>query len=699
MPAPNNISANWQNAGLNPIGGIPNRTTVCATVNPIGGGRSDTANIQAAINGCTAGQVVMLGSSSCLPTCAFSVSVNDSFIGLGTGITVRGAGTCSNTSPPYCQTSITQIDGLNPFGVPSLCGNSGPCATNPIFYVAPAGSHYNISWAQCNGIPTGVGCGGVPLATDVSQGQTTIQVASTSQFTVNSEVLIAEQSAAGWQPDPLNGPPVNSGCGSIWAAPDWLSSSPSPATGRVEYAKGENYGTGNCNGAPWGDYGTSLYPYQPNTFSCNYGSFCDQNTNEIHQIASIGAGPCPGTNCTLTFTDPVTVAFRQSGSHNAQVYAGPYDASGTHYFGLLQQAGIENLSILRASSGTITINYCGYCWLKNVEMSEWGGGGIEISSSWRVQLEGIVADTIWASQNNGAEYPVALDGGSTEILIENSIINRAGKGGVARSGGAGSVWAYNYIDDTFYQTGPNLIGDYWGDEGANASHLDGPHHVLFEGNWAENCDNDNTHGNNTYLAYFRNQCSGLRTPFLDNSHNNAQVNDQTGVGYSGTSGTIQPATPGPLRAAGLQAYNYWHAFVGNVLGTPGVTTTANRWVYTAQYGASHAMWETYGDPYLNGTSGNYFFRHGNYDYVNGSIVDYQSGYLQTFPNSLYLPNSGSSAPAFFGTGTTGCTYPWPWINSQASPPIGTASGPGSCTSYPGLPAKARWMAGTPMVQP
>ena len=36
------------NPGLNAVGGIPNRTTICATVSPKGGTQDDTAAIQAA---------------------------------------------------------------------------------------------------------------------------------------------------------------------------------------------------------------------------------------------------------------------------------------------------------------------------------------------------------------------------------------------------------------------------------------------------------------------------------------------------------------------------------------------------------------------------------------------------------------------------------------------------------------------------
>jgi hypothetical protein len=91
----------------------------------------------------------------------------------------------------------------------------------------------------------------------------------------------------------------------------------------------------------------------------------------------------------------------------------------------------------------------------------------------------------------------------------------------------------------------------------------------------------------------------------------------------------------------------------------------------------------------NLANGAYIFRHGNYDYVDGSIVDWQSGYSQTLPNSLYL----SSTPSFFGPGTS-CTYSWPWVTSTSSSPVQTNSCGGS-----GLPAKARWTAGTPFVQP
>jgi hypothetical protein len=662
LPAYNNVSANWQMAGLQSIGGIPNRTTVCATVNPLGGGADDAANIQNAINGCPVGEVVQLGSSNCTPNCNFTVHMADLPLTINKGVVLRGYGNCTRTSVPYCQASITVADGLTAYTGGACSG--GNCTGFPLIRMSPAPSFFDSSWGS-----------GVALGVDTAQGQTTIQVASASQFTVGHWVLIDEASGGGWRPDPLSA----SGCGSIWAAEDWLNPSGSPATGRVAWPKGQNCSL---------DFGSTSYPYQSGSEGCWFSN-CDRPTAEIHQIAAIGAGPCPGANCTLTFTDPLTIAFRVSGGHNAQVYWGPTNQAGNTYIGFLQNAGVENLSLLRAPAGSVSMLLCAYCWIKNTEISEWYGGGISISSSWRSQIDTVVIDNIWDSVNSGGEYPISLDSASTEILIQNSIVNIAGKGMVARAGGAGSVVAYNYIDDTMYDK-ESGIGDYWVDLALNASHYAGPHHVLFEGNWADNCDNDKGHGNSAYIVFFRNQCTGLRTPFVDPS-NGLTVNDQAGKGFCCT--TNNPTAPGPLRAAGPMAYNYWFAFVGNVLGLAGATTAANGWSYQGDWGG-HRMWmlgwsDGNGGQDSNLANGAYIFRHGNYDYVNGSIADWQSGYSQTLPNSLYL----SSAPSFFGPGAS-CAYSWPWVTSTSSSPVQTNSCGGS-----GLPAKARFAAGMPFVQP
>ncbi len=79
---------------------------------------------------------------------------------------------------------------------------------------------------------------------------------------------------------------------------------------------------------------------------------------------------------------------------------------------------------------------------------------------------------------------------------------------VARSAGAGSVVGYNYMDMGYINT-----NGAWIELGLNASHMVGSHHVLFEGNYGQNADSDNTHGNSIYHTFFRNHLRGIRAPF------------------------------------------------------------------------------------------------------------------------------------------------------------------------------------------
>src|SRR4030095_12747307 len=69
----------WSSAGVE--GGIPNRTTVCATLNP----GATAAQINSAISACPSGQVVFLNAGS------YSLS-NQITFGTKSNVTLRGAG-------------------------------------------------------------------------------------------------------------------------------------------------------------------------------------------------------------------------------------------------------------------------------------------------------------------------------------------------------------------------------------------------------------------------------------------------------------------------------------------------------------------------------------------------------------------------------------------------------------------------------
>jgi hypothetical protein len=684
LPSYNDLHTNWQMAGLQSVGGIPNRTTQCgATITPSGG--DDTSAIQVAINSCPTGEVVQLGAGTFHITQAGSIQLNK-------GITLRGTGNCTNSATPYCQTVLVAPDGLLQNNGSKTCGtsasNTESCSGQPVIVMSPAPSSgggtfsmWSSAWSGCsrNTWLATSGCSGTvaTLAADAAQGQSTVQVNTTPPFSVGMWVLIDEASGASYQTDPVTG---STGAKTVWAASDAFSPSGGPATGRVVWAK---HNPSCCND----DFSSTQYPYQGSSFGCGW-SMCDRPTNEIHLIKSIGAGPCPGANCTLTFDSPLTVAYRLSGNHNAQVYY-PTNGSTSAYMPFVTYAGVENLTVQRGNESNILMLMCAYCWVKNVESTEWAAGAVEVQASARDQIDKVFGWYCWNDTNNGNEYPIDFMFGSTEIYLVNSITRFGGKSMTARAGGAGSVVAYNYLDDQFYASDSG-IGDWLLDASANGSHYAGSHGILFEGNWASNAANDHQHGNNVYHVYFRNNIAGFRSPFI-NPTTGLAVNDFTGT-------SDHTGDNGPLRAGAPSAYAYWEAFVGNVLGWAGYSTAANNWVYQRSSGSGidHDIWDLGSDDPSSSYDANFnlgessfIFRHGNYDYVTAGVTWDANTPDHTLPNSFYL----QSAPAFFNAGAS-CAYPWPWVTPTGTSQLQTNSCGGS-----GNPAQARFNAGTPFVQP
>jgi hypothetical protein len=463
------------------------------------------------------------------------------------------------------------------------------------------------------------------LTADAAQGAHSVQVQSTAGFSVGQIVLLDEASGAGWQPD------VVWTSRQIWASPDY----------RVVWQKHNPYYQ------YVDDFDLSTYPYTPGSAGCWF-SHCDRPTNEMHRISAIFGD-------TITFDSPVTISYRVS--HEAKLYRWQKPHT--------QSVGIENLTVSNGDDGNIKFMWCAYCWAKNVENTLWLGDGFDINSSLRVQLERVyVHNGVWPV-NGGGAYNISLAWGSSEVLLEDSISLLTNKVMVDRSAGAGSVVAYNYMDDGYING-----QDGWVEIGLNASHMVGSHHVLFEGNYGFNIDSDQTHGNSIYHAFFRNYTSGYRKPFRTLA--GTQIDDTTGCCH-------------PLRTIGAHAYAYWFSFIGNVLGTPGHTSG---WVYDAIGGLNtfppSGIWmlgymdispQGY-DPKVSDTA----IRDGNFDYLTNSIHWASKDADHRLPNSLYL----TQKPNFFSAGRG---YTWPWVDPT-----------GSSQLYE-LPAKVRYDAGTPFTQP
>lgn len=489
----------------------------------------------------------------------------------------------------------------------------GPDAS-PLVVVGP--SRYSSTTDR-----TGV-AGSINLVADAVAGTYTVTVESSARFSPGQLVLLDETSGAGWRPDPQ-------GRGQIWASPDW----------RVIWQK-------HNPPLPYiDDFAANEFPTTPNTAG-SWFARPDRPTAEVKQIASVSGN-------TITFTSPIHISYRAG--HAAQL----------SYYGHnhVVNAGIEDLKLSGGDNGNLRFNWAALSWAKNIDNTMWHGEGFDLWASFRIELrEFYVHDAAWA-QPGGGGYAISLAAGTSEVLIENGISVRANKPIVARSAGAGSVVGYNYMDMSYINTNGS-----WIEAGLNASHMVGSHHVLFEGNYGHNAENDQVHGNSIYHTFFRNHLRGIRGPF--NNQAGGRIDD-----------AIQ-SDNGPKRCVGLMAYSYWMSFVGNVLGAEG---QMNGWVYETTFAkGTPGIWMLGWDgasPYptdakVSATT----LRHGNFDYVTRTVKWDAAAANRTLPNSLYL----TQKPAFFSAGRG---YAWPWVDS-----VGT-------TKLHTLPAKARHDAGTPFEQP
>jgi hypothetical protein len=480
--------------------------------------------------------------------------------------------------------------------------------------------------------------GSTNLTADAVKGSTSITVTSTAGFSVGQDVLLDELSGASWQTDVQ-------GHGQIWASPDFrvVWQMHNPFLNFVDDDGGADAtGPFDCGPPP------GCPPVRPPAAMSWFGRV-DRPTNEIKEIASISGN-------TITFSTPIHISYRTS--HTAQLSFYSYT--------FVKNAGLENVKVVGADDGAVRIQWCSQCWVKQVDISVWGGEGVSLENSFRPVLRDSYIHDAAVPEPGGGAYAISLCCGASEALVENNIVVRTNKDIVARSSGAGSVVGYNYMDESYID-----YNGAWIEVGVNGSHLVGSHQILFEGNYSHNYDSDMTHGNSIYMTVFRNHLRGIRAPFT-NQADGTTINDAS---------DLPGPTNGPKRCAGGQAYSYWHSFAGNVLGLSGAMTG---WVYETTFangtpGIWLLGWDSLSPYPVDANVKSTAYRHGNWDYVQNAITWDPTNPNHTLPNSLYL----SAAPTFF----TGGASTWPWVQPDQPTKLFT------------LPAKARFDAGTPFTQP
>jgi hypothetical protein len=607
------------NPGLLSQGGIPSASWPVCNSTPLApsGGSDDSAAINNLINSCAAGTVAQLAAGT------FKMG-QGLYVSIAKGVVLRGAGAGQTILVNTRNTFTTKAHDVE-----------APSDPTPIVVVGPGLWVNPDGDARCAG-PTAYQTAYMQLlSANAVQGASSVTVADGSIFAAGQMVILDETSGASWQPD------IVGNSTSVWATANYsvqwpvhkpgISADDPLQTGDTPSAANNYAGTGTGSDA-----------------ACWF-SRQDRPQNEIKQVASVNGN-------VVTFTSPLTMGYLTSNYAELTTY--------THSNAPVSKAGIEDLTLQGGGDGAVRFENTMYSWSKNIECTEWYGECVAIENSFRDELvDSYIHDAAWA-EPGGAGYAISLANGSSEVLIENNIVLKANKVMVSRSSGAGSVTAYNYMDDGYIAT-----DEFWDEDGINNSHMVGSHMMLFEGNEAFNADSDDTHGNSTYNVFFRNYLTGQRSTF---------VSDYTGDTIDDAAAA--PGINGPKRALGAHTYSYWLSAVGNVLGTPGVSIAANGYFDdTVDTGWPNTIWmlgwneignNTF-DPNVQAT----MIRDGNWDTFLGQQT-WLSSAQAPLPDSMYL----TCKPAFFGSDT------WPWLD----PTSGTIDT---------LPAIARFNAGTPNVVP
>jgi hypothetical protein len=353
---------------------------------------------------------------------------------------------------------------------------------------------------------------------------------------------------------------------------------------------------------------------------------------------------------TVTFSTPFHITFKVEYLAQLSRYANPF----------VRRIGIEDLYVYGGMGGdghgNISVNLCAYCWVRNIEAHWSVGTSVGFYGTFRSVLRDSYIHETPDPNPGGAGYMVGLNWGASDNLVENNAIWGANKNIVSRATGGGNVVAYNYMDDAYGSTYPNMP-----EAGLNAGHYTTPHMELLEGNYSHNYKGDSFWGNSIYITVFRNHLSGIRAahPPLDTYKYNVYP-------YMDLQGRT---------AVDVQSHSDYTNFVGNVLGFQGQSLLSykksgysyaqNDWTYERLDGFPRdgevTMWSI-GSQQAGGwtwmpTTYQTQLREGNWDWVTRSqkwhgIGGEGSGAPQAIPDSLYL----ATKPPFFGSN------PWPWVN-------------------------------------
>jgi hypothetical protein len=304
---------------------------------------------------------------------------------------------------------------------------------------------------------------------------------------------------------------------------------------------------------------------------------------------------------------------------------------------IIQNAGVEDLSIDATNSGgqaDVTMFNAANDWVKGVRLVRTCACSrdlIQLADAAHCTIENsYLFGTQGQSTNYGIEAYVASDN-----LIQNNVFQHVVAPLMVQPA-VGSVYAFNYAINDTYDDGTL----HWMSCGVT-QHNGGVEYNLYEGNVGPGYSGDVFHGNQLMNTLFRNYLLGT-----------------------------DPGRSDATSAVTLLSYNRYHNVVGNVLGTPGYTTTyeahggpgQTKTVFNTGGGNTEGSVTVPDDPMVTST----LMRWGNYDVATGSVhftaSEVPSGIT---PYGNPVPASQALPPSFFAA-----TKPSFWPASKAWPPIG-----------------------------
>jgi hypothetical protein len=417
------------------------------------------------------------------------------------------------------------------------------------------------------------------------------------------------------------------------------------------------------------------YPATGDWFQCAFATTCageggnswgrtDRVNIELHDVTAIEGGAC-APNCDITIDPPILSNNYRSG----QTPGAWWGSSGD----VVHDSGIEDLTIDFTGGGAagVFIVNATDVWIQGVRLLNNAGSAgsfvnhITAVNVFRGTFENNYIYGPPVQGNTQYSYTPQVAG---SLLFQNNILHHNVCATCSNDPESGSVYAYNYVDDSFYAT-PGF-----------QQHNSGDFFNLIEGNDMGNFFVDSIHGTHHFLTLHRNYLNGT-------THNQGGSTANSAFSLNGHSrffnllGNVIGGSPFTTYEtesvdSAVSVFNLGYkgncSQCGDMVNDTDVKRTMLRW----------GNWNTVTSSDDNGTNDQTGTRWNSGEVPSG-IATYSNPLpgAQTIPTSYYL----AAKPAWFGS------LAWPPIGPDVSNSvIATATG-GHANK---IPARVCFEAGT-----